>query len=105
MSEKSAFKRIFTKGNRREFRFFRIIFLKNSLPHARAALVVSRTVDKRATTRNLLRRRTREWIRTQSAVMGYPMDFIIIFKKGAEAVSRKELYEELRHAVNTLHWS
>lgn len=100
---KSPLRRIFTKGQKREFRLLRIVFLKNSLARARFAVVVPKAVDKRAVVRNRLRRRASERIRTKSDVIKHPLDFAVILKKGAGSVARKELYEELDYALNSLN--
>jgi len=100
--EGGVFRRVFTKGRRSEFRYLRIIFLKNSLGLARISVVIPKAVDKRAVVRNKLRRRILEWIRIRSAVLNLPIDLIMVLKKGAASVARKELYEELDRAVNPL---
>lgn len=86
---------LYRYGTRTQPPFFRLLMRPNALSHARFVFVVPKAVARRAVTRNRLRRRAREWVRHRDDLMKKPADFSIIFKKGAENLSAKELYEEL----------
>ncbi len=62
--------------------------------HGRFVFVTPRSLDKRSTVRNRLRRRAREWIR-KNIPLTKPNDTAIFFKKEAIAVSKNKFYEEL----------
>jgi ribonuclease P protein component len=100
LSKRNDFKPLFTDGKRIESSLFRLAYRRNLIGHVRLALVTSRSVDKRATVRNRLRRRAKEWLRAQEERMRQPLDVAIIFKKEAAKAPRKKFYEELKRSFN-----
>lgn len=88
------FRQLFRKGQRFESVFFRLLVGKNLVEHSRFAFITPRSLDKRSTVRNRLRRRAREWVR-KNPVLSKPKDVAIIFKKEAVGATRKKFYEEL----------
>ncbi len=94
--------RIIRFGMRADTEALSARFLQNRIGYARFAFVIPRLVDKRSTGRNRLRRRIREWFRTQSGVSAHPLDIVILVRKGAEAYSRTRLYGELATIASRL---
>lgn len=86
--------RRFFKGARRESDFFRLMRLSNACGYARFVFITPRSLDKRSTVRNRLRRRAREWVRKNISI-SESVDIALICKKEAVVASRKKFYEEL----------
>ena len=93
-SEKD-FQAVFRKGRRIESPLFRLFYRPNGLSFARFAFVAPRAADKRATRRNLLRRRAREWVRKRPEFISGSYDVALFFKKEAVSSPRPRFYEEL----------
>lgn len=87
-------RQLFRKGQKFESGFFRLLRRKNFRGHGRFVFVTPRSLDKRSTVRNRLRRRAREWIR-KNISLTKPNDTAIFFKKEAITVSKNKFYEEL----------
>lgn len=96
------FKDLFRRGRRIEALFFHLMVRKNSISRLRLGCVASRAVDKRATVRNRLRRRAREWVMREARLRHSSCDVAIIFKKSASVASRAKLYEELERAFQKI---
>lgn len=64
----------------------------------RLAVVVPKTVSKKSTIRNTLKRRTTEWMRN-TVSRAAARDVIIVLNKRAGVVSRQEFYKELGLAI------
>ena len=94
---------LFRRSAQLEFRSFRVRARKNFLSHARFALVVPKSVDKRSTARNRLRRMAREWIRKNRVVPAKSLDVVLTFKKEAAASSGQEFYAELSSIFDELN--
>ena len=84
----------FNKGIKFGSRFFLLIYLPNSYGRSRFVFITPRTLDKRSTVRNRLRRRAREWVR-KNVFLLKPRDVVIICKKETVIASRQQFYEEL----------
>ncbi len=69
--------------------------LRNDLTISRFAFVISVKIDKRATKRNLVKRRLREIIRLRLPKTKPGYDILIIAQKGILDLSYKEIEEEL----------
>ena len=93
---------VFRRGRRLENPFFRIHYFFNKLPHVRLALVAPATTSKLAVVRNRLRRRAREWVRLNSVLTEPACDVVLVFKKNAVKMSKKDFYEELRRAFGKI---
>lgn len=81
-----------------EAAFGKIIAVQNGFPAIRFGFVASKKVSPKSVTRNLLKRRAREWIRKQVPLMRSGYDVVLIFGEGAPRLSRRVFYEELKHA-------
>lgn len=103
LSKKEDFQELFKKGRRLESLFFRAVVRPNGLGRARFAFIAAKTVHKRATVRNRLRRRAREWVRTHSALPKRPLDMSLVFKKEAVMASRSSFYEDLESLCRRIH--
>lgn len=86
------------RGRRISAPLFQIAARRNRLSHARFALVVPRTADKRAAVRNRLRRRAAEFIRKRPGFAA-SLDIAIIFKKEAVSASAAEFYDALDKVI------
>lgn len=96
------FKNLFRRGRRIESSSFHLMAGRRSAGHLRIGCVTSRAVDRRATVRNRLRRRAREWVMKQEELRSLPCDIAIVFKKSAPGTSRAKLYEELERAFQKI---
>lgn len=93
---KKDFSLIWRTGQKIESGSFRLSYRRNSSSRTRVAVVVPRAVDKRATRRNLLRRRAREWVRkNHDQILRDSYDLVLFLKKEARMADRAQLYEEL----------
>lgn len=105
MSRQEDFRLIFRKGKKMDFSLLRVIVLPNRLTHARIAVITPRSAEKHATRRNLVRRRSWEWLRKNTDLFSRPLDFILSFKKEAFHAPQKKFYEEIARAANFLSGS
>lgn len=76
--------------------------LKNELDISRFAFVVSTKVDKRATKRNLVKRRLREIIRLRLKKIRPGYDVLIIAKKGVVDRNYQELEKQIEFLLEKL---
>lgn len=81
-------------GRKLESPFFRMHIRRNIVLHPRFAFIISKKVATRATVRNTMRRRAREWFR-KSPWYSQSYDTVVTFKKGVENLSKKDFYEAL----------
>ncbi|MEK7082523.1 MAG: ribonuclease P protein component [Patescibacteria group bacterium] len=87
--------RVVRHGRKKDSVFFRLASAPNDCGCLCLALVVPRAADKRATVRNRLRRRAREWVQREQNLLRTPADAVLVFKKQAASAPRKEFYKEL----------
>ena len=97
------FNAVFRRGRRLETPLFRVQYSFNQLGHSRFAFVTPRTTSKLAVERNQLRRRAREWVRTNLPQTLPACDAVIVLKKDAVKTSKKTFYEELRRAFGKIY--
>lgn len=95
LRRKDDFRAIFRGGRRKDSPLFGAVFKKNQLEYPRFAFVAPRSVDKRATARNKLKRMAREWVRKNFSLFTNPVDVVIVFKKEAIKYPRFNFYKEL----------
>lgn len=93
------FRLLYRWGRKTESPLFRIIVRRNTLSHSRLAFVAAKAINKRATVRNRLRRRAREWVRKHVSAPSEPVDMGIFFKKEAVIAPRKLFYGELEQTI------
>ena len=71
------------------------MFKKNELSAPRIAFVVAKSVSKKATERNLIRRRLAEVIQKSLPEKLLPYDMVVSAKKGAQALQFHEVEREV----------
>ena len=98
LSREADFRRLFARGNRSHTSLLSLVVVKNGMVTTRYAVVVATTVAKRATIRNLLRRRLSEHVRLllPTIVPGYDCAFVV------RPPATKASSEALRSAGTTL---
>lgn len=100
LRSKDSPRELFRRGTRSDYPTMRIIKRRNNLNHARFVLMVPRSLDKRSSVRNRLRRRTGEFIRTNfSHLLSKPMDVLVVFKKRSTELTQNEFYRELKKNI------
>lgn len=87
-------RQLFRKGQKLESEFFRLLSRENFKGYGRFVFVTPRSLDKRSTVRNRLRRRAREWIR-KNIPLAKSNDTAVFFKKEAITAPKSKFYEEL----------
>jgi len=92
-----CFKKVLIQGFKKQTESFAVRYLKNYQPHCRFGVIVSTKVIKKATRRNLARRRIYEVIRTNLNRCKQPRDFVFILKKEANF---GEIEEELKGVLS-----
>lgn len=102
------FSRVYRKGKRSHTKHFVVTSVPNTLNHPRFACVVPKTISKKATVRNKIRRLVHEVLaaklKEQPQLATLPLDVLISAKKGSEGVELVALSQELSPALKTL-WS
>ena len=94
-----AFKEIFTKGEVKENRYFKIVFKKNNLDYPCYGIVVSTQVSKLAVERNALKRKIRNILRDFLLVFSKGFDVAIIVKRNCLKISFLKLKESLQELL------
>ena len=94
-------KQILRKGSMVRERYFSLRCLKNNLPFSRFGFVVSAKVSRKASARNLLKRRSRDIIRKKLPSIEKGHDFLFIFSPPAAEIGFSELEKELSAALRT----
>lgn len=77
--------------------FGTVVVLRCDSPAAQFGFVVSKKVSSQSVARNLLKRRTSEWVRKKLSLFQNGLVVIFLFEKGADLLSRRVLYEELEN--------
>ncbi len=78
LSKKKEFDLVFKKGKSTYSPFLLLKYADNGLPLSRFGIIVSNKVSKKATKRNLIKRRLREIIRLNQPKIKKGFDFVII---------------------------
>lgn len=99
---KKDFQRIFRGGERLETPFFSFVGRMQALSYGRFVSIVSKQTARSAVVRNRLRRRAREWIRTNSPLLTKSVDLALVIKKDATGLSRQRFYEELENGTKKI---
>lgn len=102
LRDPSQIKHLLRSGRRVETALFRVVARNNGLFHPRFVFIAGKSVDKRATVRNRLRRRVREWIRTRPELLKMPLDIAFFFKKEGVDASNAVFYGELKKTISKL---
>lgn len=102
LRERKEFTLLSRTGYRVESGSFRLFWRRKRTGDIRLAVVIPRATDKRATKRNLLRRRAKEWFRKNLHELGEGLDAALFVKKDAVYLPRKQFYEELHKITSRL---
>lgn len=95
-----TFSLLFSRGMRINSPFFTLLALRNQKGHVRLAMVVSKKVSRRAHVRNRLRRRAREWMRTNLPLDTISYDVVLVYKKECTSISRLAFYDAVADIFN-----
>ncbi len=102
--KKEDFRRMHQKSSRRVFwEYGSVMYKRNNMTQNRFAFVVSARVSKKSTVRNLLKRRTSEWVRknTRRIIAGY--DVVFVFSKTAVGVKPKVFFLDLERLLRSIY--
>lgn len=103
LRRKKDFDLVFQQGRKYDSPLFRLIVRRTTIPHIRLAIVVAKSVDKRAVMRNTIRRRIREWIRKSHEHTGLiGRDIVFLVKKDITYASKTLLYKELEKEIKKI---
>ena len=103
LSSEKEIKRVLQSRRSVESPFFRLVFCRNSLTISRFAFLLSKKVAKSSVKRNLLKRRSSEWIRKYFLNNSPGYDFILLFKNKAPGLNRKDFYKELGYIFSRIN--
>lgn len=93
ISKGADFERLFSRGNRVHLPTLSLLFARHEGSGTRYAVIVGVAVTKRATARNLLRRRLSEYLRRILPTIASGYDCAFIVRPPARAASRSALRE------------
>ena len=89
------FQNIYRRGRHLSSAFFGLNYLKNRFGFSRLGVVVSKKTARKATERNLLKRRTREILRLNYSTFPPGFDIIVTLKSSTKEVNFNKLEKEL----------
>ena len=89
------FKKIYRLGRKIKEDFFVIRYLENNLPYSRFGFVIAKTVIKKATKRNLLKRKISEIIRLNQKKIITGRDIVVLIQYQPPDQKSQELAEKL----------
>lgn len=87
----SEIRSVLRSKNRISNKEFQLVFQRNNLPVSRFAVIVSNTIDKRATARNRIKRLIRESIRHLIPRITAPIDCVILVRSKIDDKKQKEV--------------
>jgi len=94
---------VLRQGRRYENSFCKVVWLKNNLPVSRFAFVVSKKTSKKASVRNVLKRRLREVVRGNMLRIKTEHDIVITIYLPAKDLSFKELSDTFLDLLSKQH--
>jgi len=95
LSKQSDFKNVFSNGRKVFGKVFNIRFLPNLEKSSRISVIVSNKISKKATARNLIKRRVREIIRKILPKLKQNYDIIITVLSPASSLDFHQLESEV----------
>jgi ribonuclease P protein component len=98
---KSDFANLYRDGGRLRGRYFTLVFRRNGLGHSRLAVVASRKVGP-AVVRNRVKRRFRELFRRNKALLGEPLDLIVITRPESGEAAWPDLRDAYVSSMTTI---
>ncbi|MBU6415060.1 ribonuclease P protein component [Patescibacteria group bacterium] len=94
--KKDDFRRMYHKSSRRvSWKYGVVMYRKNNAPQSCFAFVVSVKVSKKSAVRNLLKRRTSEWIRKNLGRIRAGYDMAFVFSKNAAEAKPAIFFQDL----------
>jgi ribonuclease P protein component len=99
--KKSDFASLYREGGRFRGRYFTLVFRGSGLGHSRLAVVASRKVGP-AIVRNRVKRRFRELFRRNKALLGEPLDLIVIARPESGEAAWGALREAYTSSLATI---
>ena len=96
---RAEFQKISEIGRKIHCRSFIIFLYPTSAKDSRLGVTVSKKVELRATRRNLIKRRIREWFRQNQQTLSGVFDIVIVARKNACALDFAGLKRELQTAL------
>lgn len=97
LTHSSEYQAVFKKGKRTHFEGFSFVIMRNSLPHSRLGLIVSKREIPKAWKRNQIKRIIRETFRGKQNLWN-PIDLIVMIKRPCIKQSKKQLAESFEKA-------
>lgn len=94
--------RVATKGTWKASPNITVRVLPNNLAITRAAVIISKKVDKRATVRNRCRRRLQEALRLQFPRLTPGFDILVYIRKDLRELSSVSLIDELKNSLRRI---
>lgn len=94
------FRNVFNNGKTIENRLFKIKFLENQKKHIRFGFIVGTKFSKKATQRNLIKRRLRVAVKIFLKNTKSGLDIVIWPKTGVKDVKYQKLIENLKNLLN-----
>lgn len=94
ISSEEDLRQLFKRGRKLENEWFKLWFRNNNLSFGRFVFSIPTSVDKRATVRNRIRRKAREWVR-KNLQDKLKADILVYFKKDVLNLTNTQFYEEL----------
>ena len=99
LADASQYKQVFETRKKWVVTCFLGYFRKNNLPNARLGIIVKKDRAKKAVTRNLIKRITREEFRAHHASL-IGLDIVVVAQHAAVKATRKELHQQLEMLFN-----
>jgi len=84
-----------SKAKRFSSKHFVLLLAGTQLQNNRLGVIITRKIEKRATRRNLLRRRLREFFRKNQQKLTKTFDMVIIARRQAELLNYAQIESEL----------
>lgn len=98
LKKKRDFERVFKEGSGFKEDFLYLKIIGNGLKSSRFGFAISKKFSKKATTRNQIKRRIRELVKTRLPLMKRSVDGVIVVIPGLE----KKDFWELEEVINSL---
>ncbi|MBI2038805.1 MAG: ribonuclease P protein component [Candidatus Niyogibacteria bacterium] len=99
LKDRTRIGRVLRFGRRASIAGMRISMAKSPDIHSHLAITVPKTIDKRSTVRNALRRRAAEILRPILPRLSPPADIVITLSPGAKALDSREFKQKLESLV------
>jgi ribonuclease P protein component len=99
--KKSDFASLYRDGGRFRGRYFTLVYRRNGGNYSRLGVVASRKVGS-AVVRNRVKRRFRELFRRNKALLGEPLDLVVITRPGSGEAAWTELREAFLSSLETI---